>query len=67
MAGPYRKLQVFVMHHGKGAIQCTVEGLDGQCPWIPYSQIEDNGEALIAGYEGPIYVTEWLCEKKGII
>lgn len=35
--------------------------------WIPFSQIEDNGEDLVPGYEGPVYITEWIANQKGLL
>lgn len=40
---------------------------EGEQHWIPFSQIEDNGEDLVRGYEGPVYITAWIAEKKGLI
>lgn len=34
--------------------------------WIPWSQIEDNGENLVPGYKGRLYVQRWFAEKEGL-
>lgn len=40
--------------------------IDDEEHWVPFSQIEDNNEDLRVGYSGPLYLTEWICEQKGI-
>lgn len=40
---------------------------DDQESWIPFSQIEDNGEDLEEGYEGEVYLTEWIAKTKGLL
>lgn len=40
--------------------------IEGDEHWIPFSQIEDNGERLTEGYSGRLYLTEWICDQKGI-
>ena len=34
--------------------------------WVPFSQIEDNGESLKEGYCGQLYLTRWICDQKDI-
>lgn len=34
--------------------------------WIPFSQIEDNGEDLEEGDETEVYLTEWIAKQKGL-
>lgn len=40
--------------------------IDDESYWIPFSQLEDNGEDFRDGWEGRVYITEWLCEQKGL-
>ncbi len=40
--------------------------IDGDEHWIPFSQIEDNGEELVRGYSGSLFLSQWICEQKGI-
>ena len=41
--------------------------IDGEDEWIPFSQIEDNGEDFKVGNTFPkIYLTQWICEQKGL-
>jgi hypothetical protein len=35
--------------------------------WIPFSQIEDNGEDLEEGFEGEVYISEWIAKQKGLL
>jgi hypothetical protein len=35
--------------------------------WIPFSKIEDNGEDLDEGFEGEVYISEWLAKQKGLL
>jgi len=61
----YEELEVEILHVTDSAILCRVDGVDEDV-WIPFSQIEDNGEELKKGYVGPIYATTWVCVKKGL-
>lgn len=48
--------------------QTDLAGLfDGEEFWLPWSQIEDNGEDLRNGYTGSIFVAEWLLIQKGLL
>lgn len=40
---------------------------DGEQIWIPWSQVEDNGEDMATGYTGSIFVTEWFAGKEGLV
>lgn len=40
--------------------------IDGDECWVPFSQIEDNGDDLCEGYSGTLYLTRWICEQKDI-
>ena len=40
--------------------------IDGEEHWVPFSQIEDNGEPLEEGYSGQLYLTRWICDQKEI-
>ena len=40
--------------------------IEGEEFWVPYSQIEDNGEDLERGFRGTLYLSKWICEEKGI-
>jgi hypothetical protein len=40
---------------------------DDEQHWIPFSQIEDNGESLEEGEEDvEVYLTEWIAKTKGL-
>lgn len=34
--------------------------------WIPWSQIEENGESMHEGWSGRIYIARWFAEKEGL-
>jgi hypothetical protein len=38
--------------------------IDGEQHWIPWSQIEDNGEKFRAQHVYTIYITEWWAQKE---
>lgn len=59
----YTELKVLIVHQTDKAVLVDIDG-DGT--WIPWSQIEDNGEDFRDGYEGTMYVTEWFCLKEGL-
>jgi hypothetical protein len=40
--------------------------IGGDEHWVPFSQIEDNGEALKEGYSGELHLTRWICDEKEI-
>ena len=40
--------------------------IDGEEHWVPFSQIEDNGESLEEGFIGQLYLTRWICDQKEI-
>lgn len=40
--------------------------IDGDEHWVPFSQIEDNGEPLEEGFSGELYLTRWICDQKEI-
>lgn len=63
MAQEYVELEVSVLRKTDKAVHVDI---DGEKHWIPFSQIEDNGEDFTDGYEGAIYVTEWFAEKEGL-
>ena len=58
--------QVEVLAVSDKAVLVKIEGEDDEV-WFPFSQVEDNKEGFEKGYEGPMYVTEWIAEKKGIL
>lgn len=60
----YIELEVRVVTNTDKAVLVRLE--DGEETWIPWSQVEDNGEGFRFGYEGPMYVTEWFAEKEGL-
>jgi len=36
--------------------------------WIPYSQIEDNGEVIKEGEKlDQVYISTWICKEKGLL
>lgn len=60
----YVELEVTVKYRTDKAVLVEIDGCEEL--WIPFSQIEDNGEDFVRGYEGLMYVTEWFCEKEGL-
>lgn len=40
--------------------------IDGDEHWVPFSQIEDNGEDVAKGFSGSLYRTRWICDEKCI-
>lgn len=62
----YVELEVEVLHKTQDA--CLILWDDGhQEQWIPFSNIENNGEDLSAGYSGNIYVAQWFAEQENLI
>ena len=61
----YEEFQVKVIHQTRGAVLVKIDG-ETEERWIPWSQVEDNGEEFETGYSGPMYLSKWICEKSGI-
>ena len=61
----YNELEIEVVAKTEKALLCKLIEFDEEEEWIPFSQIEDNDEDFKEGWEGTIYVTEWLCKKNG--
>ena len=61
MVDKYVELEVLVKHQTDKAVLVEV---DGEEVWIPWSQVEDNGEEFKNGYEGIMYVTRWFADKE---
>lgn len=66
MSRNYEGFEVRVVKVTDRAVLCEFEDSD-EGIWVPFSQIEDNGEDLVEGYEGEIYITEWIAEQKGLL
>lgn len=60
----YTEIECTVIHTTGAAVLIKLDGDDEF--WVPFSQIEDNGEDLKRGYVGSIYVSQWLAEREGI-
>lgn len=66
MSRNYEVFHVEITKATDKAVLCEFEDGD-EAIWIPRSQIEDNGEDLEEGYEGDIYITEWIAGEKGLL
>lgn len=63
----YSPLEVIVKKLTEKAALCELPEYDDDTEeWIPLSQIEDNGEDIEEGFEGKIYVSNWLLNEKGL-
>jgi len=61
--------QEFIEFEGKLITQTERAGLfeiENDQYWIPWSQV-DEGSIDTNGEEGPIYMTEWIAEQKGLL
>ena len=63
----YERFEVRVRATTDKAALLEFHDYDDEEIWIPWSQIEDNGEDLIKGYDGEIYITTWIAEQKGLL
>lgn len=61
----YEEFQVAIRHQTPKAVLIKVDG-EIEERWVPWSQVEDNGEPFKTGYIGPMYLSKWFCEKSGI-
>jgi hypothetical protein len=62
----YEAFEVIVLETTDNAALMDFVDYDEQL-WIPFSQIEDNGEDLDEGFEGEVYISEWLAKQKGLL
>lgn len=62
----YSPLEVVIKAVTEKAALCELPEYEDEEEWIPFSQIEDNGEDLEEGFEGEIYVANWLLREKGL-
>lgn len=54
-----------ILAEGRSAFKILTTG--GQEIWIPFSQIENEGQEYRAGYKnGSMFVTAWIAKEKGI-
>lgn len=62
----YVELEVEIVTSTDKAVLVRTE--DGEEKWIPWSQIEDNGEDFKEkGLIVTMYVSEWFCKNEGLI
>jgi len=40
--------------------------IDDEEHWIPFSNIEDNGDELDEEFSGTLWLTTWICDQRGI-
>lgn len=46
--------------------QALLVDVDGDCVWIPCSQISDDSEVYKPGDVGELIIPQWLAEEKGL-
>lgn len=63
----YTEVEGVVIRSTDDAVLIAVDADNDNEVWIPFSQIEDNGEEFDDGDEVLIYITEWIAEKKGLL
>lgn len=63
----YEAFDVKVIATSDKAAYLEFHDYDDEQIWIPFSQIEDNGEDLVKGYDGEVYITTWIAEQKGLL
>lgn len=51
-----------ILHQTDNAVKILTS--DGTEHWVPWSQIEDNGENFKNGYVGKMYISKWFAEKE---
>ena len=63
----YEEFWVRVVNTTDNAALLEFQDYDDKQIWIPFSQIEDNGEDIEEDAEIRVYLTQWIAEKKGLI
>ena len=63
----YEEFWVRVVNTTDNAALLEFQDYDDEQIWIPFSQMEDNGEDIEEDAEIRVYLTQWIAEKKGLI